>query len=185
MNLKHKRQLFNKPKSIVTGDKVVVLAGDHKGKAGTVLRTILVNGQYRVILGGVGEHNVYRRFQRNTNARKLISLQRSIHISNVSLLDESLDKPTRTFVSIVDGKKIRTSCKSKQTIAKMVKSEVVQLRKDRIQKLREQYMTPATSPNSENKDNAQIGGFYAPVDNEISHPIVSSDLSESKENNHE
>ena len=176
MNLKQKRQLFNKPKSIVTGDHVVILSGNEKGKAGNVSKVLLVNGQYRVIISNVGNHEVYRRYQQNTKARKLISLQQSIHISNVALLDKELNAPTRSFIEVVDGQKIRMSCKSKKPILKMVKADVVQLRKEAAKNRREQYVAPVVTP-VEDK-NMQIGGFYAPADSgiiDVAHEVSSVD----------
>lgn len=165
MNLKLKRQLFNKPKSIITGDHVVVLSGNEKGQAGNISKIFLVNGQYRVIIENVGAHQSYRRYQRNTTVRKLFALQRSIHISNVALLDKTLDKPTRSFIEIVEGQKIRMSCKSKTPILKMTKEDVVKMRKDAAKNRREQYNVPVVTPEADK--NMQIGGFYAPADSDI------------------
>lgn len=101
-----------------TGDTVVVITGKDKGKTGKILRVLSEQG--RLVVEGV---NMRTRHVRKTRERpgQIIRYEASFHVSNVMLLDSKTKKPARVGYQIKDGKKIRISKRSGDTIEKGVK----------------------------------------------------------------
>ena len=97
---------------IKTGDQVIVIAGKDKGKQGSVTK-ILSNG--RCFVSGV--QMIKRHTKPNSENPKggIIEKQLPIDISNLSLMTKDGEK-TRIGFKIEDGKKVRISKKSKETI---------------------------------------------------------------------
>ena len=96
------------------GDKVIVLSGRDKGKSGEVLRMLPKDA--RALVQGV---NVVRKHQKQTAAQQggIVSKELPIHISNLALRDPKDGKPTRVgFKTLADGKKVRVSKRSGETI---------------------------------------------------------------------
>jgi large subunit ribosomal protein L24 len=97
------------------GDKVIVIAGKHKGVTSTIVRALPNEGL--VVLDNV---NMVKKHRRRTSAQQsgqIVNKAMPIHISNVQLIDPKSGKPTR--VKIVAGKKgerTRIAVKSGQTI---------------------------------------------------------------------
>lgn len=91
------------------GDSVIVLTGKDKGKKGTVLRVL--RAENRVVVGGV---NMVTKHVKKTvqNAGSTVKFERSIHASNVAILDPKTGKPTRIGYKNEGGKKIRIAKKS-------------------------------------------------------------------------
>lgn len=91
---------------IKKGDTVQVIAGDDKGKKGEILS--VERSARRVIVKDV---NVVVRHEKPSaaNAGGIVKMERSIHVSNVMLIDDTDGKPTRVGFKIVDGKKARFS----------------------------------------------------------------------------
>ncbi|GHU10765.1 50S ribosomal protein L24 [Alphaproteobacteria bacterium] len=91
---------------IKKGDSVQVIAGKDKGARGEILRVL--RDERRVVVGGV---NVCTRHRKPSAADPggLVKSEKSIHASNVMLIDSSDDKPTRVGMKVVDGKKVRVS----------------------------------------------------------------------------
>ena len=98
-------------KWIKKGDKVVLIAGNDKGRTGTVLRR---NGD-RVVVQGINirKKHVKRKTQMQTPT--IIEMEVAVHISNVSLCNEQ-DKPVRA--------KIRESKEGKELYYSQGKQEV-------------------------------------------------------------
>lgn len=95
---------------IKKGDKVVVLAGRDKGRAGEVLRVI--PGQERAVVQGV---NIIKRHTRQTagNEGGIISKEASLHLSNLAVADPKDGQPTRIgFKVLEDGRKVRFAKRS-------------------------------------------------------------------------
>jgi ribosomal protein L24 len=95
---------------IKTGDTVIVLAGDDKGKTGKVIKALPATEQ--VIVEGV---NVCKKHVKPTQAEPKGSIKdvnAPIHVSNVALVDEKTNKATRVGYKVVDGKKVRVTKKS-------------------------------------------------------------------------
>jgi large subunit ribosomal protein L24 len=83
---------------IKKGDKVVVLAGRDKGRAGEVIE--VRTAQARALVRGV---NMVKRHQRQTAQQEggIISKEAPIHLSNVALSDPKDGKPTRVGFKFV------------------------------------------------------------------------------------
>jgi large subunit ribosomal protein L24 len=98
---------------IKTGDTVRVLAGDHKGAEGKVLR--LVVEKDKAIVEGV---NIVKRHTK-PNAQNpqggIVEKEAAIHISNLSLLTSD-GKPTRVGYQFNGDKKERISRRTNEVI---------------------------------------------------------------------
>ena len=94
---------------IKKGDLVQVTTGKDKGRRGTVQKVVLEDS--RVIVEGV---NVVTRHMRPSQANPSGKEQKtkSIHVSNVLIVDPSTDKPSRVGKLVKDGKRVRVFKKS-------------------------------------------------------------------------
>lgn len=99
------------------GDRVRVIRGNARDSEGTVLRVDLDKG--RVIVEGV---NLRKRHQRPSQSNPdggIVSIEASVDISNVMLIDPSTGKPSRVRTRIdKDGTKERIAVKSGNPIPK-------------------------------------------------------------------
>lgn len=88
------------------GDKVQVIAGNHKGQQGKLARIDLERG--RVIVEGV---NLVKRHTKATPqaAGGIVQIPAPIAISNVQPVDPESGKPTRVRFEERDGKKVRVA----------------------------------------------------------------------------
>jgi large subunit ribosomal protein L24 len=96
------------------GDKVVVLAGKDKGRAGEVVRVMPKDD--KAIVRGV---NLIRRHQKQSQTQEggIISKEAPIHLSNIALADPKDGKPTRVGFQVQkDGKKVRVAKRSGEVI---------------------------------------------------------------------
>jgi len=95
------------------GDKVIVLAGRDKGRAGEVVEVRPADD--RAIVRGI---NMVKRHQRQTAQQEggIISKEGTIHLSNLSLADPKDGKPTRVGFKFIgegdDRKKVRVAKRS-------------------------------------------------------------------------
>ncbi len=98
---------------IKKGDKVIVLAGKDRGAEGEVVSVMPTED--RIVVRGV---NLIKKHQKQTQKDQggIISLEASIHVSNVALRDPSTGKPTRVGFKIEDGKKKRIAKASGEVI---------------------------------------------------------------------
>ncbi|WP_409022024.1 50S ribosomal protein L24 [Dellaglioa sp. P0083] len=99
---------------VKTGDKVQLIAGKDKGKQGTVTKVFLKDD--RVIVEGM---NIAKKHQKPSNSNPqggIVDIEAPIHVSNVMLIDPSTNEPTRVGFKVVDGKKVRVSKKSGETV---------------------------------------------------------------------
>jgi large subunit ribosomal protein L24 len=90
---------------IKKGDRVVVITGRDKGRAGDVLRVL--RDQNRLVVQGV---NMVKRHTRQTPGQTggIVEKEGSIHISNVAIADPKSNKPARVgYKFLDDGKKVR------------------------------------------------------------------------------
>lgn len=95
-------------------DKVKVIAGKDKGTEGVVEQVIPAAN--RVVVKGV---NIVKKHQKPSNANPnggIIEVEAPIDASNVMLIDPNDGKPTRVGYKVVDGKKVRVSKKSGETL---------------------------------------------------------------------
>ncbi len=90
---------------IKKGDRVVVICGRDKGRAGEVIEMRPAEG--RALIRGV---NMVKRHQRQTTTQEggIISKEAPVHLSNIALADPKDGKPTRVgfkFVGAGDQRK--------------------------------------------------------------------------------
>ena len=99
---------------IKKGDKVVVIAGRDKGRAGEVLQ--VMPKEERALVRGV---NVVKRHQRQTMNQEggIISKEAPIHLSNLAFSDPKDGKASRVGFKILDdGRKVRFAKRSGERI---------------------------------------------------------------------
>lgn len=100
---------------IKKGDTVVVLTGKDKGSKGEVLKVFPEDN--KVLVQGI---NMAKKHQAASaaGAGGIVSVERPIHVSNVSLIDAKSGKPTRVGYKIEkDGTKTRIARRSGEAIA--------------------------------------------------------------------
>ena len=109
-------------KRIKSNDIVEVIAGDHKGERGKVLRIMSARGL--VVVEGV--NMVYRHVRpsrRNPQGGRL-QKEAPIHISNVLPVDPKLDRGSRVRFQIERDEDGRTVSKKRTTVNETVIDEV-------------------------------------------------------------
>jgi large subunit ribosomal protein L24 len=93
---------------IKKGDRVMVIAGDDKGKTGEVLE--VRPKLNRAVVQGV---NLAKHHQKATGVGQqggIVEKEATIHLSNIALLDPKNDKPTRVgFKVLENGAKVRVA----------------------------------------------------------------------------
>ncbi|WP_050613641.1 50S ribosomal protein L24 [Bacillus testis] len=98
------------------GDKVVVISGKDKGKQGVILEAYPKKD--RVLVEGV---NIVKKHSKPSQVNPqggIISQEAAIHVSNVMVIDPKTGNPTRVGYKMVDGKKVRVSVKSGESLDK-------------------------------------------------------------------
>ncbi|OGO90895.1 MAG: 50S ribosomal protein L24 [Coxiella sp. RIFCSPHIGHO2_12_FULL_42_15] len=92
---------------IKVGDKVIVIAGQSKGRTGKVIRVL--NKTNRLVVEGVNMVKKHVRPNPNKNEQGgILEREASIHISNVALLNPVSDKADRVGIKYLnDGRKVR------------------------------------------------------------------------------
>ncbi|WP_353989239.1 50S ribosomal protein L24 [Pediococcus argentinicus] len=101
---------------VKVGDKVRIISGKDKGKEGTIKKTLAKEN--RVVVEGL---NMIKKHQKPNNANPqggILDIEAPIAVSNVMLIDPSTNEPTRVGFKVVDGKKVRVSKKSGESIDK-------------------------------------------------------------------
>jgi len=90
---------------IRTGDVVVVISGDEKGKTGKVLR--VESAEMRVYVEGVNlQYKHLKRTQQNPKGGR-VRREGPLHLSKVMIWSESAKKGQRFRVEVRDGKRVR------------------------------------------------------------------------------
>ena len=100
--------------AVKKGDKVVVLTGKDKGRAGEVLSVL--RKDRRVLVSGI---NMVKRHtkQSQTEQGGIVEKEATIHISNVALQDPKDGKATRVgYKNLDDGRKVRFAKRSGEVI---------------------------------------------------------------------
>ena len=98
---------------IKTGDTVRVIAGDHKGSEGKIVKVLLEKN--KVIVEGVNMVKKHMKPSAQSPQGGIVEKEASIQISNLSLLT-SKGETTRIGYKMEDGKKVRFSKKSNEVI---------------------------------------------------------------------
>ena len=98
---------------IKTGDTVRVIAGDHKGSEGKIIKVLLEKN--KVIVEGVNMVKKHMKPSAQSPQGGIVEKEALIQISNISLLT-SKGETTRVGYKMEDGKKVRFSKKSNEVI---------------------------------------------------------------------
>ena len=88
---------------VKTGDEVIVLSGDDKGKTGKIVQVL--TAKKRAIVEGLNMVTKHMKPTQNEEGG-IVQMEASLHISNLMVLD-SKGNPTRTGRKQVDGKNVR------------------------------------------------------------------------------
>jgi large subunit ribosomal protein L24 len=109
MATKNTSKRFSPKLHIRTGDTVMVLAGDDKGKTGEVVQVF--PDKDRAIVEGV---NIVKKHVKatQTEAGGIQEMSATIHVSNLALVDTKTGEATRVGRKIENGVKVRYSKKS-------------------------------------------------------------------------
>jgi large subunit ribosomal protein L24 len=99
---------------IKSGDIVRVIAGDHKGEEGKVLR--VYREKNKAIVEGVNLVSKHTKPSAKSPQGGIVKKEASIQISNISLIDPKTKETTRVGVRVEGDKKVRFSKKSNQVL---------------------------------------------------------------------
>ena len=107
--------MSNAKLKIKKGDQVVVITGKDKGVKGEVLNVL--PAESRVVVQGVNVAKKHRKPTQINPQGGIENIEKSIHVSNVALVDPKEDKPTRVgYKTLKDGKKVRVARRSGETV---------------------------------------------------------------------
>jgi large subunit ribosomal protein L24 len=109
MATKNKTKRFAPKLNIRTGDTVMVISGDDKGKTGEVIQVI--SEKMRAVVDGL---NIVKKHVKATQDQEggIQEMSASIHVSNLALVDPKTGEPTRIGRKMEDGVRVRYSKKS-------------------------------------------------------------------------
>ncbi len=96
------------------GDKVIVIAGKHKGARGSITKVLAAAN--RVVVEGVAKVKHHQKPRKQNESGSVVEREASVHASNVMLIDGKTDKQTRVGSKRVGEKKVRIARKSEQEI---------------------------------------------------------------------
>ncbi|WP_372474922.1 50S ribosomal protein L24 [Capnocytophaga sp. ARDL2] len=99
---------------IKSGDSVRVIAGDHKGEEGKVLRVL--KEKNKAVVEGVNMVSKHVKPSAANPQGGIVKKEAPIHISNIALIDPKTNKTTRVAFKVEGGKKVRVSKKSNQVL---------------------------------------------------------------------
>ena len=99
---------------IKSDDIVRVIAKDHKGEEGKVLR--VYKEKNKAIVEGVNMVSKHTKPSAKSPQGGIVKKEASIQISNVSLIDPKTKETTRVGIRVEGDKKVRFSKKSNQVL---------------------------------------------------------------------
>lgn len=99
---------------IKSGDVVKVIAGDHKGAEGKVLRVL--REKNKAVVEGVNMVSKHIKPSAKNPQGGIVKKEAPIHISNIALIDPKTKSATRVGVKVEGDKKVRISKKSNQVL---------------------------------------------------------------------
>jgi large subunit ribosomal protein L24 len=99
---------------IKSGDIVRVIAGDHKGTEGKVLR--VDREKNKAIVEGANMVSKHTKPSAKSPQGGIVKKEAPIHISNLSLIDPKTKEATKTGSKIEGDKKVRFAKKSNQVL---------------------------------------------------------------------
>jgi len=99
---------------IKSGDTVKVIAGDHKGSEGKVLRVF--RDANKAIVEGVNMISKHTKPSAKNPQGGIVKKEAPIHVSNLALLDPKSKQATKVGFKVEGDKKVRFSKKSNQVL---------------------------------------------------------------------
>ena len=99
---------------IKTGDIVRVIAGDHKGSEGKVLK--VDREKNKAIVEAVNMVSKHTKPSAKSPQGGIVKKEAAIQISNISLIDPKTKETTRVGIRVEGDKKVRFSKKSNQVL---------------------------------------------------------------------
>jgi len=99
---------------IKTGDTVRIIAGDHKGTEGKVMRVDIQKN--KAIVEGANMVSKHEKPSAKNPQGGIVQKEAPLHISNLSLIDAKSGDTTRIGYDMRDGKKVRFAKKSNEVI---------------------------------------------------------------------
>ena len=99
---------------IKTGDTVRIVAGDHKGSEGKVMRVDIEKN--KAIVEGANLVSKHEKPSAKNPQGGITKKEAPIHISNLALIDSKSGETTKVGYEVRDGKKVRFSKKSNEVI---------------------------------------------------------------------
>jgi large subunit ribosomal protein L24 len=99
---------------IKSGDTVRVIAGDHKGSEGKVLRVL--RDRNKAIVEGINTVSKHEKPSAQNPQGGIVEKEAPIHISNLSLIDPKSGDATRVGYEVREGSKVRVAKKSNEVI---------------------------------------------------------------------
>ena len=96
--------------NLLVGDKVIVIAGNDKGKTGTIQK--VYPKLNRVVVENVNVRKKHKKPTQQNPEGSIVEIYAPIDASNVMLVDPKTKKPTRIGHKEVKGKKVRYAKKS-------------------------------------------------------------------------
>lgn len=99
---------------IKTGDTVRVIAGDHKGSEGKVVRVL--REKNKAIVEGVNMVSKHTKPSATNPQGGIVKKEAPIHISNIALVDPKTKETTKVTYKVEGDKKVRVSKKSNEVL---------------------------------------------------------------------
>jgi large subunit ribosomal protein L24 len=99
---------------IKTGDTVRVVAGDHKGSEGKVMRIDIAKN--KAIVESVNMVSKHEKPSAKNPQGGIVQKEAALHVSNLALVEAKSGDITRVGFEVRDGKKVRVSKKSNEVI---------------------------------------------------------------------
>jgi large subunit ribosomal protein L24 len=99
---------------IKSGDVVKVIAGDHKGAQGIVLR--VDREKNKAVVEGVNMVSKHTKPSAKNPQGGIVKKEAPMHISNLSLIDPKSKEATKVGIKVEGDKKVRFSKKSNQVV---------------------------------------------------------------------
>jgi large subunit ribosomal protein L24 len=96
------------------GDIVRIVAGDHKGVEGKIMKVDF--DKNKAIVEGANLVSKHEKPSAKNPQGGIVKKEALIHISNLSLVDAKSGNSTRVGYEVRDGKKVRVSKKSNEVI---------------------------------------------------------------------
>ncbi|WP_420129597.1 50S ribosomal protein L24 [Longimicrobium sp.] len=102
---------------IRSGDRVMVIRGNHKGQEGTVLR--VEPDKNRVVIEGINRRKRHMKPSQTNPEGGIVEFEAPVHASNVMLIDPSSGEPTRVRRQVGEnGKRERVAVRSGKVVPK-------------------------------------------------------------------